>query len=194
MEQDWIQISGNQDRQLVNQDPKYHGLSNSYAIQLLNRVELDWLRTLPASMEIQNEMLLIHGAPSSDTTYLPETIEHGRARLATQGEIIARLGETKARVILCGHTHIPRVVQVAETILIVNPGSVGLPAYTDELPEYHVMETGSHHARYAILEFVNGCWQAETIAIPYEYQKAAAQARKNGRLDWEIGIQTGFVQ
>ena len=91
-EQDWIQISGNQDRQLVHQDPKYHGSSNSYAFQQLNRIELDWLRALPASMEIQKEVLLIHGAPSSDTTYLLETVEHGRARLATQREIIERLG------------------------------------------------------------------------------------------------------
>jgi len=145
-------------------------------------------------MEIQKEVLLIHGAPSSDTTYLLETVEHGRARLATQREIIERLGGTKARVVLCGHTHVPRLVEVSENILIVNPGSVGLPAYADEFPEYHIIETGSHHARYAILEFVNGCWQAEMIAVPYECQKAAAQALKNGRLDWQIGLQTGFMQ
>jgi hypothetical protein len=75
--------------------------------------------------------------------------------------------------------------------LIINPGSVGLPAYEDINPQYHVMETGSHHARYAILEYKNGRWQAELIAVDYDYQQAAAQAGKNGRLDWEYSLQTG---
>jgi hypothetical protein len=79
-------------------------------------------------------------------------------------------------------------------MLIVNPGSVGLPAYEDDLPEYHVVETGSHHARYSILEYTDGCWQVEMIAVPYEYHKAAEQARKNGRLDWDIGLRTGYMQ
>jgi putative phosphoesterase len=193
MRQDWIQISGNHDRQLVNQNPREHGPSDGYAFHLLNDPELNWLGALPASAEIQNEFLLFHGAPSNDTTYLLETVEHGRARLGTQIEIKERLGETKSHFILCGHTHIPRVVEVPENILIVNPGSVGLPAYDDEFPEYHIMETGSPHARYAILEYKDGEWLPEIIAVSYDHQKAAEQARKNGRPDWEMGIQTGFM-
>jgi putative phosphoesterase len=193
MRQDWIQISGNHDRQLVNQNPREHGPSDAHAFHLLNDSELNWLRALPASAEIQNEFLLFHGAPSNDTIYLLETVEHGRARLGTQIEIKGRLGETKSHFIFCGHTHIPRVIGVPENILIVNPGSVGLPAYDDELPEYHIMETGSPHARYTILEYKNGEWLPEMIAVSYDHQKAAEQARKNGRPDWEIGIQTGFM-
>lgn len=194
MKQDWIQIRGNHDRQLVDQNPKCHGLSDSYAFQMLNNNELDWLRALPANVEIQNEFLLIHGTPTSDSTYLLETVEHGRARLATPEDITERLGKTKARIILCGHTHIPRVIEAPEDILLINPGSVGLPAYSDDFPEYHVMETGSPHARYAILEHVNGHWLTETIAVSYDYRKASEQARKNNRPDWEVGIQTGFMQ
>jgi putative phosphoesterase len=193
MMQDWIQVQGNHDRQLVDQNPRKHGLSDNYAFQLLNDSELNWLGALPAGMEVQNEFLLFHGTPSSDTTYLLETVEHGRARLSTQIEINERLGETKLHFILCGHTHIPRVVGVPGNILIVNPGSVGLPAYNDEFPEYHVMETGSPHARYTILEYKNGKWLPEMITVLYDHQKAAEQARKNGRPDWEIGLQTGFM-
>lgn len=194
MAQDWIHILGNHDRQLIIQDPKEHSLSDSYAYKRLNNTELEWLRSLPASMELEKEFLLIHGAPSSDTTYLLETIERRRTRLATQDEIVGRLGETEFPIILCGHTHVPRVVETSAGMLIINPGSVGLPAYEDDLPEYHVVETGSHHARYSILEYEEGCWQAEMIAIPYEYQKAAEQARKNGRLDWDIGLRTGYMK
>jgi putative phosphoesterase len=193
MKQDWFQIKGNHERQLTDQSPESHGPSDRYAFQLLNDTELDWLRSLPASVEMEN-FLLIHGSPISDSTYLLETVESGRARLATPKEITERLGGTKSGIILCGHTHIPRAVEVSENILIVNPGSVGLPAYDDVLPEYHVMETGSPHARYAIMEHRDDHWQAEIIAISYEHQKAAEQARRNGRPDWEVGLQTGFMQ
>lgn len=194
MAQDWLHILGNHDRQLVTQDPKEFGLSDSYAFQRLNKDDLDWLRSLPARIELEKEFFLIHGAPSSDTTYLLETIEQGRTRLAIQDEIARRLGETEFLIILCGHTHVPRVVETSAGMLIINPGSVGLPAYEDEFPEYHVVETGSHHARYSILEYIHGSWQAEMIAIPYEYQKAAEQARKNGRLDWDVGLRTGYMK
>ena len=122
-----------------------------------------------------------------------ETVEHGRARLATPEEIRDRLGETKNHVVLCGHTHVPRVVNLSGDMLIVNPGSVGLPAYEDDFPEYHVMETGSPHARYAILEKMNDQWQTEGIAVPYDFERSAEQARRNGRPDWETALRTGFM-
>lgn len=198
MAQDWIQILGNHDRQLVSQNPAQHSPSDRYAFEQLNEPELNWLRSLPSSLEVENEFwepafLLFHGSPSSDTIYFLETVEHGRARLATQAEIKERLGKTPRRIMLCGHTHIPRVVELPEQILIVNPGSVGLPAYDDVLPEYHVVETGSPHARYALLEKRDGSWLVELIALEYDHHRAAEQARLNGRPDWEIALRTGFM-
>lgn len=35
---------------------------------------------------------------------------------------------------------------------MVNAGSVGLPAYTDQTGGFHRHENGSPHARYALLE------------------------------------------
>lgn len=193
MQQDWIQIAGNHDRNLSSQDPQKHGPSDKHAFQFLTDSELDWLRKLPASATLQDEFFLFHGTPANDTTYLLETIEHGRGRLATPAEISQRLGETSARVLLCGHTHIPRVVEIPGNILIVNPGSVGLPAYDDEVPEHHVMETGSPHARYAIVEYRSGNWVVELITVPYDHQKAAEQARKNKRPEWEIALRSGYM-
>ena len=43
----------------------------------------------------------------------------------------------------------PRVVQVGD-VLVVNPGSIGMPAYTDDNPVPHAIETGTPHARYAV--------------------------------------------
>lgn len=193
MKQNWLHILGNHDKQLISQNPQQHGLSDKYAFSFLIESDLDWFKTLPASTMVKDQFFLFHGTPSSDMTYLLETVEHGRARLATHTEIAQRLDGTIAQIMLCGHTHIPRIIETSQKALIINPGSVGLPAYDDEIPEYHVMETGSYHARYAILEYKNSHWQAEIIAISYDYQQAAEQARKNGRLDWENGIETGFM-
>lgn len=193
MKQNWIQILGNHDRYLFDLNPANLSPSDSYAFPLLSDNELEWLKTLQPILKLPDEFLLFHGTPLDDNSYLLETVEDGRARLATPDEIVQRLGKIDSSLILCGHSHIPRVVELPENILIVNPGSVGLPAYDDVLPEYHVMETGSPHARYAILEGAKGNWVPELIAVPYDYKKAAEQARKNDRPDWEIGILTGFM-
>lgn len=193
MEQDWIQISGNQDRQLVEQDPSNHGLSDSYAYNVLNNIEKEWLHSLQTDFRLDENVFAFHGTPLSDTEYLLETIEHSRARLASREEIKLRLGNIKSPVMLCGHTHIPRIVETDENILIINPGSVGLPAYEDDFPEAHIMESGSPHARYAVLESYNNKWTAEMIAIPYDFERAAEQAHKNNRHDWQIALRTGYM-
>jgi hypothetical protein len=75
--------------------------------------------------------------------------------------------------------------------LVVNPGSVGLPAYSDDSPHPHVMESGSPHARYAIIESVNEDWAVERMTIPYDWRAAADAARTNGRDDWAEWLMTG---
>lgn len=193
MRQDWIQISGNHDRQLIRQDPGAHGPSDRYAFNLLHETEKEWLRSLPASLRMDGSVFLFHGTPFSDSEYLLETIEHGRTRLASHGEIRGRLGPARSSVMLCGHTHVQRVVDMGDSVMIVNPGSVGLPAYEDDSPEPHVVETGSPHARYALLKYDRG-WTVELIMVPYDFHKAADQALKNGRPDWATALQTGFMR
>jgi len=60
--------------------------------------------------------------------------------------------------------------------MILNPGSVGLPAYRDELPRTHRVETGTPHARYALLEGRAEGWSAELIQLSYDHGEAAARA------------------
>ena len=43
-----------------------------------------------------------------------------------RAEILELLGGVREPVILCGHSHIPRVVRLSNGQMIVNPGSVGL--------------------------------------------------------------------
>jgi len=53
-------------------------------------------------------------------------------------------------------------------MLIVCPGSVGCPAYIDNNGSGHVIETGSPHARYAVIERQAAGWSVEQIALPYD--------------------------
>jgi len=194
MEHNWINICGNHDRQLTHQDPQEHNQSDRYAYQQLSRTELDWLRSLPATLHLESQFVLCHGAPTRDTTYLLETIEHGRTRLATHDEISSRLGETKSTAIFCGHTHKPRVVKLPDNTLVINPGSVGLQAYSDNSPAPHVTENGSPDARYAIFNFQEDHWRVDLVVVPYDYPQAVEQARKNNRPDWAVALQSGFAR
>ena len=193
-DQDWIQIRGNHERQLLTQASEKLSASDQYARQALETDDLKWLRSLPARTEIDTDIVLCHGSPSDDKQYLLETIANGHARLASPDEIEVRIGNESASIILCGHTHIPRVVAISDNQLVVNPGSVGLPAYDDVEPEPHVMETGSPHARYAILERYAGEWIVDLVSVTYNHNRAAKKASDNGREDWAIGLQTGFLK
>jgi hypothetical protein len=84
-------------------------------------------------------------------------------------------------------------VQLDDGRLIVNPGSVGLQAYSSSHPTSHVAETGSPHARYAIVEKRASGWLAELIAVPYDWHRAARDAEANGRMDWGQALRTGRV-
>ncbi len=194
MQQDWAFIRGNHDRCLVEKTPSEMGLSDSYARQFLNQSELDWLASLPATRIIDNTFTLCHGSPACDTTYLLENIENGRVRLSTPKEITPRLNEINTPQLLCGHSHTPRMVQLPNGLQIVNPGSVGVPAYEDDSADYFVVENGSPHARYAILTENKAEWQAEIILVAYDYSAAVEQARKNNRRDYVVALETGYLR
>ena len=93
----------------------------------------------------------------------------------------------------CGHSHVARSVRSARGQLIVNPGSVGQPAYRDTYPYPHAIESGSPDARYAIAERRGGVWQACLISVPYPHQAMAALARSRARPDWAAALASGYV-
>jgi putative phosphoesterase len=191
-QRDWTIIRGNHDRQVSQRKPEDMGPSDAYARQFLNAEDLAWLGSLPAALEVDETFLLCHGSPAKDTTYLLDTIKNGRIRLSTPKEMRAKIGDPRLPVILCGHSHFPRVVQMENGPLIVNPGSVGVQAYEDD-SGYFVVENGSPHARYAIIESSEKGWKTEIILVPYDHQLAVDQARKNHRPDYEVALLSGFM-
>ncbi len=77
--------------------------------------------------------------------------------------------------------------------MVVNPGSVGLPAYIDDIPHPHTMQAGSPHARYSVLSATEKGWQVKNVALDYDWRPAVAAARCNGRQDWAHWLRTGLT-
>ena len=99
--------------------------------------------------------------------YLLDSVEHGRLRLAMPDELALRAAGLAAEVVACGHSHTPRLIRDGSGTLFVNPGAVGVQAYTDRDEPAHVSETGSPLARYAIVERQRDRdWRATFVALP----------------------------
>lgn len=160
--------------------------------QALTAEQMAWLQAQPATRIVDGDILLCHGTPLSDEVYLLEAPQpQGSSVLKEPQEIAQALGQAAQTVICCGHSHTPRAVYVSTGQLVINPGSVGLPAYTMDEPFPYKMESGSPHAKYAILSKTQERWSVCHVAVPYEWQKAAAQARANARPDWAAWLESG---
>ena len=134
MQQGWLTLAGNHERQILAHDAAPRGLSDAYAFAQLSHLELEWIAALPKTATIGSksdgtDILLCHGTPDSDLIYFLETVDTQGFRLARAAEVTQRLASVTAPVVLCGHSHLARSVRSASGQLIVNPGSVGLQAY-----------------------------------------------------------------
>ena len=187
-----MSIQGNQDRILWDSSENItDNLTLQFVKQSLSSVILSWLKKLDTTMIVNNELFLCHGSPKCDDEYLVEEILENGVLLKSTSKLVEELSAIEQEVILCGHSHVPRIVSISTGQLIINPGSVGLPAYTDDNPYPHIMETGTPHARYSTLFKNNTGWHIENIAIPYDWQSASSTAMKNDRADWAKWLREG---
>ena len=196
---DIITICGNQDRQIyeataadIESNPTL-----DFIIEDLPKAAIEWMQALPFDCHLSKDVYLCHGSPTDDMVYLLENIETGQPKVRSDADILALLSGIDNTVVVCGHTHIPRTVQLSTDQIIINTGSVGYPAYEDDLPNIHRMQTYSPHASYAVIRCVDTeqgkRWQTEHIKVPYDYEAAAQLASKNGREDWAFALRTGRV-
>ncbi|WP_267396843.1 MULTISPECIES: metallophosphoesterase family protein [unclassified Sphingomonas] len=185
-------IRGNHERQLGELPPERLGLSDRHAAATLDADHRAWLASLPTSLRLDGGVLLVHGTPASDVDYFLDTVTADGARPASEAEVEARAAGADAAVILCGHTHLQRAMTLGDGRLIVNPGSVGLPVYDDDRPFLHRMESGSPHARYAVIDDRGGRWSADFRKVAYDWEQAACDADANGRADWARALRTGY--
>lgn len=186
---EWPTLAGNHERQLLTENRVTMGASDRYAHERLSDRHMQWLASLPGTMAYAPDILLCHGTPHSDLIYFLEDVGPDGAGIAPLDIVKLRAGKRSERLILCGHTHIPRVVDLPDGRMIANPGSVGLPAYDADEPFPHVMESGSPGARYAIVED-----DAVTLhEVAYDHESAVAKAQAAGRPDWAQALRHGHM-
>jgi len=182
--ENWLTVCGNHDRWLVGQTAG-HALDDMLRPGL-SAATMAWLAGLPATARLGQDILLCHGSPASDEVFLLE--EEGSDYLypSNEDQVRAKLGDCDAKLVLCGHSHTPRLVHMAEGPTILNPGSVGVQAF----PSFTA--TGSPHARFAIVTRHSAGWSFAQHAIEYDWLTAAAQADSQGQSRWVQGLATGF--
>nr|WP_086937585.1 metallophosphoesterase family protein [Thaumasiovibrio occultus] len=189
-----ITISGNQDRQIheAQADDIASNPTMAFILDDLGQAPLDWMKQLPFDCHISPEIYACHGTPNDDLVYLLEDSRSGKPELRADSEVLTLLDGVRAPIVLCGHTHLPRCVELSTGQLVINPGSVGMPAYTDDEPWLHSMETFSSLASYATLE-KNGAdqWNITFHKVRYDVAKAVDAAKQRGREDWVHFLTTG---
>lgn len=199
-------IAGNHERQLLTLPPEQQNASDACTASEISNAHRAWLASAPPTLWLGDDVFVCHGTPHSDFFYWLETVtdDVGQnnspgVRAATPEEVLKRLGagpHLGASLIICGHTHIPRVVSVTSPtggrlITIVNPGSVGLPAYDDVHPFKHHIENGSPHARYAVARQTAAGWNVDLRCVMYDFESMARLAESRQRPDWAVALRTG---
>ncbi len=194
MAYDFPTVLGNHDRQLFDRPRDQMGLWEDWIIDDLSPDHLDWLKSIPKTLSI-DDILFCHATPNDDDDmWLHHMGPAGRMVPRDLGAVADRLGDTTANLICCGHTHAPALIRLPDGPTIVNPGSVGSPAFMDNrLTPPFIFQMGSPDARYAIVEKSDDLWSADFIAVPYDPGEMAALARAKGVEDWARALETGWL-
>ncbi|MGJ4969088.1 MULTISPECIES: metallophosphoesterase family protein [unclassified Bradyrhizobium] len=192
---DAVHVRGNHDRWLIDRPPERMGAWERPAYAQLVAKHLDWLGTIPPTSIYRDEVFLCHATPEDDNVYWLESVAPDGAVTCAPLDAIETTAEgIPQSLILCGHTHTARAVRLRDGRLIVNPGSVGSPGYSYNVPHPHVMEAGTPDARYAILELKPAGWSVTFRHVPYDHQAMAALARANGDVEFASVLATGWIR
>ncbi len=194
-ENKFINICGNQDREILEAslDQLEKNPTLRYTYENLGEEVLYWIQDLQFEKIIGGIYYMIHGTYFDDSQYLLEDISNGEVTLRRDEEIIKLTDNIEVPFIFCGHSHLPRVHKLNTGQIIINPGSVGLQAYEDELPIKHKMQNHTPDAAYTILTVEENQYSIEQVRVAYDYEKAARKAEDNGRDDWAYALRTGKV-
>lgn len=186
-------VRGNHDRWVAERAPDALGPWDQFAYQELAPAERGALLALPERLEVAPGVVAFHARPDNDSELLTEEPQHGRVVMLSPAFVAERLKGIAARLMLCGHSHVPRIMRLPDERLVVNPGSVGIQAYLNPNPPAHIHEMGAPHARYALIDIDDARITVDLIAVPYDWQAAARRAEANASPDWVTPLLTGTM-
>jgi putative phosphoesterase len=180
-----ICISGNTDREIlesIGKKPDKAGMQ--WVLDELGIESVEWLKTLPATTTVDDVFFVCHGTPESDNEYLLEKVTAQGVFVYNDDELVERTKEINERIILCGHSHVNRTVYLSNGKIILNPGSVGLPAYLGNGEHRFAMESMTPHAKYAVVHVNGSSVNIEQVYVTYNWRSASQAARSNGNENW----------
>ncbi|HEX9077374.1 MAG TPA: metallophosphoesterase family protein [Anaerolineae bacterium] len=142
--------------------------------------DLDYIRSFPPRIELAlvggRNLLCYHGSPQSNTDLI---------WAATPDDDLARmLAGYRASLMAGGHTHEP-MLRRFQKVLVMNPGSVGMPFERGNTP---AESRRPPWAEYAIVETLDGELSVTFKRAPVDVQAVVQGARRSGipQLDWWI--------
>lgn len=190
-----ISIRGNTDRAILESIERDGAKSHKPEMERvkgeLSEQSVEWLKTLPLTTSVDDVLFVCHGTPESDDEYLLEKVtEHG-VFVHSDEELAEKTKDVNERVILCGHSHVNRVVYLPSGKIILNPGSVGLPAYLGNGKHRFAMESMTPHAKYAIVHVNGDAIGIDQVNCWYDWQAASDVAKSNGNANWAQFVLTG---
>ncbi len=131
--------------------PEAFQAAAEWAHDALGDERISWLRRLPAERRLRADdgtmILVCHGSPGSQTAGFDQALD---PNIVTE-----RVARTDARIIACGHTHLPEVRDLGWK-LIVNSGSAG-----------YVFD-GDPTASWARLDIADGEIHAEILRTEFD--------------------------
>jgi predicted phosphodiesterase len=130
--------------------PEAFRAAAEWANETLGDEGLEWLRRLPAERRlwVDDDLVLVcHASPGSQTAGFDAGLD--------AATVLERLSRTDARVICCGHTHMPEVRDFGWRV-IVNDGSAG-----------YVFD-GDPRASWALVDIAGGAITAEIKRVEYD--------------------------
>jgi predicted phosphodiesterase len=173
-----VAVRGNGDRELLD-EPSTTGRQRALVAGRL------------LTLELCPGVVACHGTPRRDDEYLLEEVRDGAVQPRPSQEVMSFLGDLAASIVLCAHSHLPRLAALPDGRLVANPGSVGVPAYAVSGPPAYAVESGRPHARYLLLHAGRGEPALEFRTVVYPWQAAARAARAGGRPDWAHALESG---
>lgn len=180
-----LSISGNTDREIIESIDKHSDKENMERVKAdLSAESTAWLKQLPPTAICDDLFFVCHGTPDSDSEYLLEKVTPNGVFVYNDKELIEKTEHITQRIILCGHSHVNRLVYLSNGKIILNPGSVGLPAYLGNGEHRFAMESMTPHAKYALVKVDGDDINIELIHCTYDWNAASAAARANGSEKW----------
>ncbi|WP_342645803.1 metallophosphoesterase family protein [Mucilaginibacter sp. CSA2-8R] len=178
-------ISGNTDREILENLDKSSDKENMERVKAdLSAESVEWLKQLPPTTVCDDLFFVCHGTPDSDVEYLLEEVTPHGVFIYNDDELVRKTEQVSQRIILCGHSHVNRLVYLSNNKIILNPGSVGLPAYLGNGKHRFAMESMTPHAKYTLVKVDGDNINIEMIHCAYDWNTASTAAKANGSEKW----------